>query len=47
MVENEDFVAFVPFCARFPYETMVLPRQHVPSILELTNAQRWRLAARR
>lgn len=45
VVENDDFVVFVPFFARFPYETMVLPRRHVPSILELTNAQRWQLAA--
>lgn len=45
VVENEDWVVFVPFFARFPYETMVLPRRHVPSILELTNAQRWQLAS--
>lgn len=45
VVENDDFVVFVPFFARFPYETMVLPRRHVPSILELTNAQRWQLAS--
>ncbi|MEW6049436.1 MAG: DUF4931 domain-containing protein, partial [Bacillota bacterium] len=44
VVENEGFAVFVPFFARFPFETMVLPRRHVPTILELTNDQRWHLA---
>ncbi len=26
--ENADFVALVPFAARFPYETWILPRRH-------------------
>lgn len=44
VVENDDFVVFVPFFARFPYETMVLPRRHVSSILELSGRERWSLA---
>lgn len=28
IAENDDFVAFVPFAARFPFETWVLPKVH-------------------
>ncbi|NLG68741.1 MAG: galactose-1-phosphate uridylyltransferase, partial [Firmicutes bacterium] len=44
VVENHDFVVFVPFFARFPYEAMLLPRRHVGSLLELGDAERWQLA---
>ncbi len=44
VVENDDFVVFVPFFARFPYETMLLPRRHVGSLLELGDAERWHLS---
>jgi len=41
---NEHFVALVPFWAIWPFETMLLSRRHVPSLLELTEAERDGLA---
>jgi len=29
--ENDRFVTIVPFAARFPFETWILPRKHMPS----------------
>ncbi len=29
--ENKDFVAFEPFASRFPFETWILPKRHIPS----------------
>lgn len=37
--ENEHFVAFVPFFARFVYETYIVPRKQVPHIAALTDEQ--------
>lgn len=31
ITQNEQFVAFVPYAAGFPYEVWILPRQHQPS----------------
>lgn len=28
IAENDDFIAFVPFAARFPFETWILPKVH-------------------
>ncbi len=28
VAENDDFIAFVPFAARFPFETWILPKVH-------------------
>jgi UDPglucose--hexose-1-phosphate uridylyltransferase len=33
--ENESFVALVPFWARWPFETLVLPRRHLGALPEL------------
>jgi UDPglucose--hexose-1-phosphate uridylyltransferase len=33
--ETKNFVSFVPFAARVPYEVHVYPRKHVASLLEL------------
>jgi UDPglucose--hexose-1-phosphate uridylyltransferase len=38
--ENASFVALVPFWAVWPYETMVLPRRHAPSLDFLTEAEK-------
>ncbi|MBE3575135.1 MAG: galactose-1-phosphate uridylyltransferase [Firmicutes bacterium] len=35
VAENQDFVAFVPYAARFPYETWILPRRHSADVAEL------------
>jgi UDPglucose--hexose-1-phosphate uridylyltransferase len=37
--ENEHFVAFIPFFARFVYETYIVPRKHVANISELDDAK--------
>lgn len=40
VVENEHFLALVPFWAVWPFETMVLPRRHIASIDELGSEER-------
>ncbi|MCG6138738.1 MAG: galactose-1-phosphate uridylyltransferase [Nostoc sp. LLA-1] len=42
--QDEDAIAFVPVCARYPYEVWVAPIQPVSSFTELTPKQRWGLA---
>ncbi len=42
--ENDGFVAVVPFWAVWPFETLVIARRHVASLLELTDAERNDLA---
>lgn len=37
--ENESFVALVPYWAVWPFETMIVPKRHVTSILELTEQE--------
>jgi len=44
VVENEGFVALVPFWALWPYETIVVPKRSVPTLLELTDAEQIQLA---
>lgn len=41
---NDHFVALVPFWAVWPFETLVISRRPVPSLLELTDAERDGLA---
>ncbi len=45
VLEGERFVAFVPFAARFPYETHVVSRAHQPSMASWTAADVDDLAA--
>lgn len=35
--ENNHFVVLIPFWAVWPYEAMIVPKQHLKSILELTD----------
>ncbi|MFP4631236.1 MAG: galactose-1-phosphate uridylyltransferase [Candidatus Acetothermia bacterium] len=42
--ENEDFLAFVPFYARFPYEVHLYPRRHFPTMLGLKKEEERSLA---
>ncbi|KAJ3206782.1 hypothetical protein HDU67_007952 [Dinochytrium kinnereticum] len=37
--ENEHFVALVPYWALWPFETMVLPKQHVSALTKLSPPQ--------
>ncbi len=40
VVENDTFVALVPFWAIWPFETMILPKRKITNIKELTDAER-------
>jgi len=42
---NNDFVAFVPYAARFPAEVAIYPRRHVRTLLDLSNDERSNLAS--
>lgn len=37
--ENDSFVALVPYWAVWPFETMIVPKRHVPSILDLNEQE--------
>jgi UDPglucose--hexose-1-phosphate uridylyltransferase len=41
---TDDFVAFVPFAARVPYELWILPRRHEPEMGRLRGEERTDLA---
>lgn len=36
LVENEKAIAFIPVCARYPYETWIMPKRRVGFLHELT-----------
>ena len=38
--ENEDFIILIPFWAVWPYEAMIIPKKHQPSIKDLTKKER-------
>jgi len=40
VLENEHFVALVPFWAVWPYETMIVSKRHVQNITQLTKEER-------
>jgi UDPglucose--hexose-1-phosphate uridylyltransferase len=44
VVENDCWVVLVPFWAVWPFETLVLPRRHVPRIVDLSERERTTLA---
>jgi len=44
VLENENFTVLVPFWAIWPFETMILPREHLPDLSELTGEQNRHLA---
>ncbi len=44
VVQNDSFVALVPYWAVWPFETMVIPRRHHTSIPELSQTERMDLA---
>lgn len=45
VIDNADFIAFVPFAPRFPYEVHIVSRRHASSLPELTAPERAALAA--
>ena len=40
IVENETFVALIPYWAVWPYESMIVPKKQHQSILTLSNAEK-------
>lgn len=42
--ENEIFVSFIPFYARWPYEVHIYPKQHLLSFLDFQDKEREKLA---
>ncbi len=42
--ENEAFVVFIPFFARYPYETLLVPKRQVTAIVDFDARERQRLA---
>ncbi|HOU24756.1 MAG TPA: galactose-1-phosphate uridylyltransferase, partial [Anaerolineae bacterium] len=44
-IENDQWLALVPFWAVWPFETMVLSKRHAPSLLHLTEPERDGLAS--
>ncbi|KZS42964.1 galactose-1-phosphate uridylyltransferase [Aquimarina aggregata] len=44
LIENDDFVALVPYWAVWPYETMIIPRRKVKDISELTTTEAYNFA---
>jgi UDPglucose--hexose-1-phosphate uridylyltransferase len=45
VAENESFVAFVPFFARWPAEVQIYPRRHFGTLLDMTGGETAGLAA--
>ena len=43
--ENDSWVVLVPFWAVWPFETLVLPKEHVSSIVDLTEKQQLELSS--
>jgi UDPglucose--hexose-1-phosphate uridylyltransferase len=44
VTESENWVAYVPFAARWPYEVRLVPRRHVPDLPALDDVERKDLA---
>ena len=44
VIENEHFVAVVPFWAVWPYETMIVSKRQVQYIIQFTNDEKYALA---
>ncbi len=44
VVENDDWIALVPYWAVWPFETLVLPKRHVLRLPDLTSMERDALA---
>lgn len=44
LFENAGFVALVPFWAVWPFEAMIIPKRHLPSISGLTDSEKTDLA---
>jgi UDPglucose--hexose-1-phosphate uridylyltransferase len=45
VAENDSFTAFLPFFARWPYETHIYARRHFQALTDMTEAEQKDLAA--
>ncbi|HEX5150722.1 MAG TPA: UDP-glucose--hexose-1-phosphate uridylyltransferase [Parafilimonas sp.] len=45
VLENEAFIALVPFWATWPYETMIISKRHIQNITQLNDAEKKSFAA--
>ena len=45
VVENDSFVAFIPFYARYPYEVHIAPREHRSCLPDFSDAEKMDLAS--
>lgn len=43
VLENEHFMGFVPYAARFPYEVHIFPRRHHHDFLQMSEEESWAL----
>src|SRR3972149_6638970 len=44
ILENDDFVAFAFFAPRFPFETWIVPKDHIPHFEDIRDAKRKNMA---
>jgi len=44
IIENEDFVSFLPFFSEYPYGMYIMSKRHVQNITQLTDSERDNLA---
>ncbi|RQD72745.1 MAG: galactose-1-phosphate uridylyltransferase [Candidatus Syntrophonatronum acetioxidans] len=44
LVHNNDYLAFIPYAARLPFEVWILPRRHQSSFSEMREEERYGLA---
>ncbi|HEY3265734.1 MAG TPA: galactose-1-phosphate uridylyltransferase [Armatimonadota bacterium] len=44
VAQNDTWIAFIPFYARYPYEVHLMPKRPVSKITDLTEAERWDMA---
>ncbi len=44
VVENDSFIVYVPFFARYPYETHIASTRHLQSLLDMTQSEEQDLA---
>ncbi|MHC1591210.1 MAG: galactose-1-phosphate uridylyltransferase [Candidatus Helarchaeales archaeon] len=45
VIENEDFICFIPFFATWPYGTHIYPKKHVQTLLDFTDEMKKSLAS--
>ncbi len=43
--DNQSFTAFVPFCARYPYEVHILSKRHLGALTDLSEQEQFDLAS--